>query len=658
MNKLIKITSLFCAFAFVFFCFSGCSFSLTGPGGPVNNPLITRFNNHMNVIEWITGDDDNSSAPTLSYEGKQNLLNEYAEEMGINAVRTLSVPVAGTTTSYAQTDSERARFYSNVIEQYEVVAKYILTNLVGHFGMGHNLTEVTSSVYNLFYTELRTTGDYSLAIQPAMPEDRSATYSSDTDVLVIDKVVVGWSLSASEGDIEDPLYNSLTGYQCDLHHIPTPVYSTDYAWNLNLSDQNITDANAYLDAYLQKYLQFVTMRLMEIDLQLPATPFQHFDPSTLKQKFLNYITENKVVKLGLNLDSRKGAIENFINTEIIGDKAIIYNNATKNFAEPSFTSIYKHKTGETDPDTGEELTEDITITHYADINKNLRYDGLFSVASSAGFHSEYDLVVSETISYVAEKVKEFPNVFAMEVTDFTPEQFYNIGQKAADGQVQVLTNLPYAQYQSVAFLCENNWQFDTLYLAIGANTNFVLKTYLRVVVDGVENIVHIANVNVDNESSWTYVGEQEHVNTSNLTDSEIIELSKKQNLDAETKRNFLGIDLSTMLTEEQLKLIINQQKNSQNLTTAQYQTATANNRLGYHTNVADNTSLSPVEDSNVLNVNDEQTYIRKQLSEGNKQFALNNKNSTFFEILFEIEDATEVCPFNCLVWTEFFGGFA
>lgn len=644
MKKLFKLTSLLCTFAFVFFCFSGCdlSFKFTVSGGTANNPAIDRYVNHVSYIGgWDSSISvDKPTSLSLTYEQKQGILNEYAEEQGINAVRTLSVPVAGAVSGASQTDAERNRFYSNVIEQYEVVAKYILTALVGNFGLGSNETQVVSNTNHTFSTDLRVVGDYSIAISPMTPTDRSSVFAFDTNAKTIDRVLVGWEIDSSHP--EDPTGTVLTGFKCvPSSHEPTPVYSTDYAWLLNLNDQNITNANTYLTTYLNKYLTFVTMRVMEIDLGLAATPYSSFDPNNAKTKIWNYVVNNGITQLGTNLDASRNAIKNMINTEVIGQSAINYDSSSKTFAEPSFVANYTYETG------GDPPTATVQITHFADINKNNVYNASFTVAPSSGFCCNFMSVVDAAVQASIDAAGNFPTYYAMEVTDFSPEDFYDIGEEAGEGQLQILANLPYAQYQSMVFLCENEWQFDVVYMAFSASSSFVMDVYLRIVIAGNEQIVKISSLNINHEASWSDTGNQPKIDTKDLTEEEILEKTKEQALDNETQRNFVGVDLHSVLTQEQLLLLDSNKKNSDNLKDVQY-SPSGTNRLGYHTNAVDNTGLSPVSDS------DDSAYILKEI-DGHNQFVLNGKDSTFFEFLFVPQDDTEIHAFSCIVWTEYFG---
>lgn len=644
MGKLFKLTSLLCTFAFVFFCFSGCDlkFSLVVPGGTANNPAIDRYTNGISVVDWDGSIKvDSPTSLSLTYEQKQGVLNEFAEEQGMSAVRTLSVPAAGATSGASQTDAERNRFYSNVIEQYEVVAKYILTTLVGNFGMGSNATSVVSNTNHTFNTDLRAIGDYSIAISPATPVDRSATFAFDSNEKTIDRVLVGWEIDSSNP--ETPSGTVLTGFKCEpSNHDPTPVYSTEYAWTLNLSDQIITNADTYLTSYLNRYLTFVTMRIMEIDLGLNATPFSAFDPTNAKTKIWNYVVDNNIKKLGTNLDACRNAIKNMINTEVVGQNALNYDSSTKTFAEPSFVADYTYETG------GDPPTATVQVTHFADINKNNVYNASFTVPTSAGFYCDFESVVDSAVQASVDAAVNFPAYYAMEVTDFSPDVFYDIGEEAGEGELQILANLPYAQYQSIALLCENEWQFDTIYMAFSASSSFVLGVYLRIVVDGNEQIVKISNININHNSSWGDIGDQPKIDTRELTDDEILQITQEQALDSETQRNFVGVDLHAMLTNEQLLSLDSGKSNSDNLKDAQYSTS-GTNRLGYHTNAVDNVGLSPVEGE------DDSIYVQKEI-DGKTQFVLNEKNSTFYEFLFVPEDDTEIHAFTCIIWTEFFGG--
>lgn len=659
MNKLLKLTSLICTFAFVFFCFSGCDLSFRLPGGSETNPYMGKYgdssignNGGSNTKTFEELLAEHTADVHVTYADQQDLLMDQAENLGINGVRTLSVPVAGAQSGFTQTDAERARFYSNVIEQYEVVAKYILTDLVGHFGMGNTDSSVVSNAGHTFYiADTRTVGDYSIAIEPSQPTDRSATtFAYDSNYRTIDRCLVGWEIDSSHP--ETPTGTVLSGFKCDTsRHSPTAVYSTAYAWTLNIVDESASTAADYLEAYLDKYLTFVTMRIMEIDYELAATPYSSFNQSTAKEKIWNYVVNKGVNRLGTSLSIRKNVIMNMFKNEVIGSDALSHDNNSKTFAEPSFVADYTYETGETDPDTGAPITNTVQITHFADINGNGVYDASFSVGTSAGFYCDFEGVLGNAVDACLVAAADFPTYYAIEVTDFTTEQFFDIGEEVAEGQVQVLANLPVAEYQSAVILMDKKWNFNTFYIGVSADTEFVLTTYLRIVINGNEFITKIACINVDPTKDWGFEGEdsgsEERKPLQDMTEEEYIEYETENMFNTELKRNFILIDLSIFIDETTLAVLNAFGQNSDALQETEYETS--ENRRGYHTNSVDNTDFSPTEDDDGL-------YTFGEIEENHEHIMFNKENGNFVELLFETNDTTQAHPFTFIAWGELEGG--
>lgn len=619
-KKSTKLFSLFFTFAFVFFSFTGCSLTLTKPSnyyeGLFGGMNPNNFDNKpLPDVEWGTGGE---TYPSITYEQKQEALNEAAETY--TGIRTVSVPVAGDESGYQQTDYERARFYKNVSDQYEILAKYILVSLVGQFGLGSDLTEIESSVYGV-----ETTGDYVTSITTYQPENREdfSGYLGDTSERSIDRTVSGWVIT--DDGLCVPVENIATGeYTCPGQHTPEIVYTNDYAWKLNLVDEGDLSATEYLQLYLDKYLKFVQLRIIEIDLQQVATNYDSTNETVIDEKIKKYSSE--ISKLGVEITSdEQSAIINMIKNEVVGMTAINYDNSSKTFTEPTFIKSYN----------------DSQVVHGYDINNNGIYGDTIVITPSNGFYCGFEKAINLVVPELQEIIKTFPDYYAMEICDVNPTDFYNIGEEVESGEKQVLNNIPQAEYKSVSFITEQEWFFDAVYIAVSADTDFILNLYLRVVVNGEEFTVKIGCLNVDSTKSWEYLGESEEESTD--TSDEAL---RNELLDSSIKRNMLLVDLSVILSTEQLDLLYQGHTNSDLLKQNVY--STNENRWGYHTNSKNNTEVSPT----ILELT-ESLYINMLIENQKSTFALNNENNTFYEIIFDIEKEkeTDKHPFTFLVWT-------
>ena len=633
MKKIFsKIFGLLCTFTFLF-CSAGCSIIPGWTFGTGSDDLNlpdggdTNNNGSGGTIadgpdpEFVKGD-----------EGNWSYYSDYIDSY--DGVRILSVPPADDVTGNANTDNERARFYTNVSAQFEILSEYSLYYLLGQYGGGISDTPITS-----------VDSDYSTRIESISPEVRNLnTY--DTNAYMIERVITGWN------------YDGTT---------LSPVYSTAYQWTLNLESYDIDNGNAqdYASEYVETYKLYVQIRLMEIVLNdlyganiTPTTYGYASEPQNAKNRINEYVDEFD--KLGFDIGTLEDTnsvatdIKEFILNDIIGATALAYaddvNNGNISYSEPTFAEEYTDENASGSYDDGEpfvDLNDSGTYDSlYYDINGNGQYDVNFA-SDNGSFYAGYitkvdNLVTNMTYIVKGEEGDEFEftdsngnghfdegfiDIYAMEVQDLTSTEYFTPGVEATDTTVRRLNNMDYAQYQSVLFMPSATTKFDSFTIYVDSETNFSMLVWLRVHTNGTTFTVPVCilNLNSEEDCDWTNEETQTDLDWENMdswTDPE-------QLLNDEERNSVWDLDLSAVLTDEQYSLISETGVDSYDgeLDYNGRYDETTKIGYGYHTNSVDNTALADLYNLLPFTYNDEES----------KNF-VSSSDDTYFKFIFQILD--------------------
>lgn len=606
-----KILGLFCAFA-LFFGFSGCSLvpGLSGGGGGTGGGGSGNTNNDHTNEQPVTN-------PEFEQDAEGNWV--YFDDL-INdcyGVRIVSIPPVGAESGNEVTNAERARFYTNVSAQFEVLSEYVLCYLLGEFGGGIEAVDIVSE-----------DGDYATKIQAISPQERDVNIF-DTNQYRIEGVLTGWDYDGT-----------------DL----SPIYSTENnkAWILYLGQNYISDgADYYANSYIAKHKDFVQLRLMEIVLnELYNTSYKTSwaDASGDVTSTINaYIKE--FAKLGFEMgemsdtDSIAGKIKQFIEQEVIGTEVISYDNGIKNFAEPG------------------------NAEQFYDINKNSEYNPSFtneeydtySELTSKGFfvgysskvetlvHNLSDIVMGEEVDsngngYID---KGFIGTYAMEVRDLASKEFFNPGVPGTEGAPRKLNNMEYAQYKSAMFFPKNMTEMDSLTIYVDSETNFSMRIWLRVNLNTLMGRINftlpltILNLNSAEGCDWA----NEDMDKEWTGDEEF--WTEPTELFDNRERNAVwSIDLEALLSEQYFNQIylLGFEANEQ----------TDYIERGYHSNSKDNADLKDLYTLLRMDENAElpQWYTDLGLEASVWDSLVSSSEDSYFEFVFEIIDEQPEQEYN------------
>ncbi|MBQ9785971.1 MAG: hypothetical protein IJW25_00710 [Clostridia bacterium] len=639
---MIKFSNL-CGILLTFAClflFAGCDLSFTRPstGNDTGNFITDRYDRNEGTTSG--GGKDKNKIEIDDIEANNAIYSDMKEYY--QGVRLLTQPTPGAKTNTALTDAERERFYFNVINQYEVMADYILTSLVGQFGMGSTQTVVESSPFNG-----QTTGDYVLEINPYTPQDRSSAsgFKNDSDYLVIDGFASGW------GVVQEPctpVLNDTTGeYECKTNHTYSTQINKNHCWLLNLNSQTFTNAQDYLQTYLNNYSTFIQLRIMQIVLDEPRTSYVNFSPTTAQEDMKLYA--QKFDQLGLNFtNEQKEEIRDFILEEVIGYTAINYAKQQKSFTEPTFVASYTY-TDNTDPSNPTQQT--IDVTHYADVNNN--GVGAETITNPQMYVTNYEQALDTILYELYEKIEEFVDFYALEIIDINSEKFFQIGEVNAEDENMKLQNIDMAEYKSVIFLGEEIQAFNMVYFMFSSEKDMVMDIYLNISDGNSQVLKAIGAVNVNSEYGFDYYEENDEYadfNYLTATDEEVKEKDLNDMFNTEQVHNYTFCMLEYLFDEDEMEILQNTFETSEIYSALKYEEA--DSRKGYHTNSKDNTTVSPSE--KIDNQMYQKTTYKNEETNGEKELICANSNSTancFVEIIFDVRKTNELeqYPFNFAV---------
>ncbi len=629
-----RVCGILFTFAFLFLSLAGCDVNF---GRPANDNYISnRYDREENFDAPDFDIKDYIDIETPDTDDVNNMFSDMSENY--TGVRLLTTPLAGETSGASQTDLERERFYFNVANQYEVMAKYILTGLVGNFGLGSDLNVIESEPFSN-----QSTGDYVVTTGTYQPEDRSSSsgFKDDNNQLVIESFATGWEIE--HGNCT-PVYNEVTGqYECSGNHDYSVTKSIDYGWEFKLDNNEFTNAQDYLQTYINNYATYVQMRIMEIKLGLPATSWYQFSSIKAEETIKEY--SYQVNRLGLSFtNAEKNDIKQFFMNNVIGQTAQNYATSTKSFIEPSYVENFTY-TDDTDPENPVQVT--VPITHYCDVDEDGRYGE--TITNLQMYRTDYDMVLETLLLEFYEKANEFVDYFAVEVKDISSESFFQVGDGVdANADDAKLNNIPMDEYKSVILLGEQITSFAAVQFMFSSEYDMLIDVYIHAANNGVEVFEKLCSSNVSASQSFMYYEEDEEYadfNYATATDEEIDEKQLSEMFNTNVIRNtteYLWVEY--VVEESESEIFDNDIELSGEYNTLIYaQDATHN---GYHTNAKENTNISPSDKF------EGQLYSQITKDE-NSYIGANSNNSSvnFIEFVFDVKksDPTQKLPFNFIV---------
>ena len=546
-------TSIFAMVLVAVFCFAGCNWfgaGTGGSGGSGGQPSSDDFPDDR-VQQGNTG------FPSVDYDSEEDEQQQNAARAEITqGIRATYIPKADETTDDAILQADRDKFNENAALQYEIVARAILYNLVGHYGETDG-TSGETVIYEFYAdTSLLPSGDAS---------ETTVILEGNTPYQANNTLLEGWDY-AIEQQISglDGTYDENT----DTWTVER-VYSTSAAWNFSLGTSMM--GSNYNDTFVNTFTPYVQINLMEYFLKLPITPLSSLEsmgPTALNAQINEYVAQ--IDKLGITANQEYADfLYTYIVDVIVGSGAMNRETASFTYDEPMDTyEITVPSENPDEPDTTETVTVyydmDGTSAHTFTSNTIYKYNYESNIRTLvdmiAGTYDSNGNEVTPAIS------AEFPTYTRLEITDIAPEKFFTSG---TTDEVSKLDNMDYREYSSVVWypdgiqsMNENFetiidteskiWQFDYLTFMIDSKNDITLDIYLRLHINGENHIAHITRINTDSTQSYDYEFTKEYeTDDSGLADitQDSFFLEEKTNLSMIYIPLFLP-DYKTQLVDE------------------------------------------------------------------------------------------------------------
>lgn len=614
VKKIItKFLSLLCTFAFLF-CFSSC----------VIKDDFGDSDGDLQIYDGSGNDSgsnaDDSSQPQSSgdpeFEIDEDGNYTYFTDMydTYKGIKIVSVPKKGAESQSQTTNAERQRFYANLNSQFEVMSEYIIYYLVGNFGVPtpQNAIKGDDGTYG---------EDYTKEIAAISPAQTDATIF-DTNDYLIEKNLSGFS------------YN---GQTLQL----SPIYEVLHPWTLSL--ESPTMGADYLNSYVATYKTFFKLKLMEFVLNntLGTSYNTTYAYASNTDDALARIDDYAEMfdRLGFDFSqSLSSAIKTFLMTEVIGNDAVTYGLSPKTFNEPidpSISESFDDANGNGVWDSGETVTNDLNDNGvydpdyhpYFDLNENGQFDTNISFGTDK-YIVDYSSYIDELIAELETMASTYPQIWKLEGQELTAKEYFTPGIEKTESTPRKLNNMEYAQYLSAVLLPIEQNKFDTLAIYVDSKTNFSIKLWLKVFVNGEFMIAPICILNLDAEQDADWEGDEESASEGeDWTDPEKLFDSNKRNA-------VWSLQLEKVLTHEQYLFLslLGVNAYEQDLTYTQ---------RGYHTNSKQNIALSE--------------QYTKQTIHDQTESLMYSATQSYAEFIFEIMDAQpdEDYEFKFLITTEF-----
>ncbi len=576
MKKLFKkIITFFYAFALLF-CFAGCSI-FPGIGGGSGSGGSGSGGSTGGGIGGSTGTIE-SDDPEFDVDEDGNFTYFTDDIASFDGVRILSVPKYGDISENQLTNEERERFFANVYTQFEVVAKFILYNLVGEFGSGISAqtiqgTTVLGSGIGKDYG-----GDYQIQIGAITPKTRYYAVGVDifdSNEMAIVRVVSGWEYQKVNDE-----------------NVLTPVYDNSISWNFS---NGANDA----ETYVNNFKNFVQLRLMEYVLGVSDSSVTSWsdasNPVVCRQKLEGYTKQFD--KLGfvfgdvLNSETVASRMKTFILDEIIGASVINYDNSQKTFIEPENSDgeyFDINNSGEKDTVTSEKGENAHFYIGYESIISSIITKTKILVDGEQFTDENQNGIFDQGENYVDENENGtfdagFVNIFKMEVFDLASKDYFRPGTPETKESPRKLDNMSYGEYKSVVFFPTEESKYDVVDIYIDPYDSSVvpewsMNIWLRVHISEEEEFfVPICTLNLDAKKSCDWANEKEG------EDEDDFDVDVSEYFD-DRKRNAIWLlDLTSVMTPEQYQAFQMVSKNTSSLDYTQ---------RGHHTNSKDNLSLA------------------------------------------------------------------
>ena len=544
-------TSIFAIVLVAVFCFAGCNWfgaGSGGSGGGGGQPSSEDFPDDR-VQQGSTG------FPSTDYDSEEDeqAQNEARAEI-TQGIRATYIPKADETTDDAVLQTDRDKFNENAALQYEIVARAILYELVGHYGETDGAAGETITYEFFADTSLLPSED---ATETTINLEANTPYQANNTLLE------GWDYA-----IEQQISGLSGSYNENTNTWTVErTYSTSAAWNFSLGTSMI--GNNYNDTFVNTFTPYVQINLMEYFLNLPITPLSTLlglGTGALQAQINEYVAQ--IDKLGINANQEYADfLYTYIIDVIVGSSAMNRETASFTYDEPMDT--YEITVPGENPDEPE-TTETITVYYDMDgtsahtftsstiYKYNLQSNIRALVDKIAGTYDTSGNVVTPAIS------AEFPTYTRLEITDIAPEKFFTSG---TTDEISKLDNMDYREYTSVVWypdgiqsMNENFetvidteskiWQFDYLTLMIDSQNDITLDIYLRLHINGENHIAHITRINTDSTQSFDY-----EITPENEKDENGVEDITQESFFLEDKTNLSMVYIPLFLPDYKTQLV-------------------------------------------------------------------------------------------------------